>query len=70
MESKSFYMVFVEGERTPAVRYSVPMFAEREAKRLSKLTGKKAFVLCSLKSFEIKEFEVVDCRPKIDDLPF
>lgn len=70
MEGQSFFMVFVEGERTPAVRYSVPILAENEAKRLSKLTGKKAFVLCSLKSFEIKDFEIKDCRPKIDDLPF
>lgn len=70
MENQSFYMVFVEGERTPTVRYSVPILAENEAKRLSKLTGKKAYVLCSIKSFEINEFTVKDCRPKVDDLPF
>lgn len=68
--NQHFFMVFVEGERTPAVRYSIPVLAENEAKRLSKLTGKKALVLCSLKSFEIKEFEITDCRPPIDDLPF
>jgi hypothetical protein len=70
MEVQSFYMVFVEGERTPAVRYSVPILADNEAKRLSKITGKKAYVLCSVKSFELQEFKVEDCRPKTDDLPF
>ena len=63
-------MVFLEGERTPTVRYSVIELAETEAKRLAKTYNKKAYVLCSLKSFEVSEFTIKDCRPDTDDLPF
>lgn len=63
-------MVFLEGERTPTVRYSVIELAETEAKRLAKTYNKKAYVLCSLKSFEVNEFTIKDCRPDTDDLPF
>lgn len=67
----SFFMVFVEGQRSPAVTYTEIENAEREAKRLTELTGKKAFVLCSIKSFEMAErYKVNDCRPEGDDLPF
>lgn len=66
--NSTFYMVFVDGERTPAVCYRDPANAEQEAKRLAKLTGKKSFVLCSLKSFEVIEFKETDLRPS--DLPF
>lgn len=70
MTNQHFFMVFLEGERTPTVRYSDISLAENEAKRLAKVYSKKAYVLCSLKSFEINEFTVKDCRPDIDDLPF
>jgi hypothetical protein len=70
MENQCFYMVYLEGERNPTFRHSTLISAEEEAKRLSKEHGKKAFVLCSLKSFEIVEFKVTDCRPPADDLPF
>ena len=63
-------MVFLEGERTPTVKYSVIELAENEAKRLAKTYNKKAFILCSLKSFEVNEFTVKDYRPDTDDLPF
>jgi len=65
----SFFMVYVEGNNAPVVRYSVIILAEAEAKRLAKLTGKKAFVLASIKSIEVNEFKIEDCRPN-DDLPF
>ena len=64
-------MVFLEGERTPSYKHSNLPSAEIEAKRLSKEHRKKAFVLCSLKSFEFSEFNVEDCRPEnLEDLPF
>lgn len=64
-------MVYVhQDERTPNYRHATLDGAEKEAKRLSKLLGKKAFVLCSLKSFEIQEFNISDCRPPIDELSF
>jgi len=70
MSKEVFFMVYLENERTPAYKHINMESAEMEAKRLSKVYGKKAFVLCSLKSFEIVEFKIEDCRPKIDDLPF
>jgi len=70
MENQSFFMVFLEGERTPTYKHATLESAEQEAQRLSKQFRKKAYILCSLKSFEISEFIVKDCRPKIDDLPF
>jgi hypothetical protein len=70
MKNQHFFMVYLENESTPTFRHATLDGAETEAKRLSKQYGKKAFVLCSLKSFEIVEFQVKDCRPDIDDLPF
>ena len=68
--NKSFFMVYVDGMATPKIEYSDMVNAESEAKRLAKLTGKAAFVLCSIKSFKIEEFIIEDCRPQGDDLPF
>ena len=70
MKNQHFFMVFLEDERTPTYRHATLDGAEQEAKRLSKQYGKKAFVLCSLKSFEVNEFTIKDCRPDIDELPF
>ena len=69
MTNQNFFMVYLENERTPAYRHATLETAEQEAKRLSKQYGKKAWVLCTLKSFEIVEFKVTDCRP-YSDLPF
>jgi hypothetical protein len=68
--NQHFFMVYLENERTPTFKHKTLNEAEEEAKRLSKLFGKKAFVLCSLKSFEILEFKVTDCRPDDDELLF
>jgi hypothetical protein len=65
-----FFMVYVEGSRTPSYKHYSIESAEQEAKRLAKTLNKKAFVLCSLKSFEIVEFKVEDCRPNDSELPF
>lgn len=69
MTKQIFFMVFLEGERTAAYKHLSLESAEEEAKRLSRVHRKKAFVLCTLKSFEINEFIVEDCRPS-DELPF
>ena len=63
-------MVYLENERTPTYKHSTLESAENEAKRLSKQYGGKTFVLCSLKSFEIVEFKIEDCRPDLGELPF
>lgn len=67
--ANTFYMVFLENERTPSYKHNTLSSAETEAKRLSKTYGKRAYVLCSIKSFEIVEFKEMDLRPD-NDLPF
>jgi len=67
--SNEFYMVFLENGGAPTFKHPKLNLAESEAKRLAKQTGKKAYVLCSLKSFEINEFKTEDLRPT-EDLPF
>lgn len=69
MKNPTFYMVYLEGERSPVFRHATLDGAEQEAKRLAREHGKKAFVLCTLKAFEIQEFKITDYRPE-DDLPF
>ena len=70
MNSKTFYMVYVEGERGPAYKHSSIESAENEAKRLAKKTGKKAYVLVSAKSYELDLFKTEDLIPKEDNIPF
>lgn len=69
MVNQTFFMVYVESSSTPTYKHETLEAAETEAKRLSKMLGKKAWVLCTLKSFQIVEFEVKDCRPELE-LPF
>jgi len=69
MSENSFYMVFLENERTPSYKHSTLDSAETEAKRLSELHKKKAYVLCTIKSYEIIKFKETDLRP-YGDLPF
>ncbi len=73
MAKDSFFMVYLQGERTPAFQHTSLPSAENEAKRLAKEHKKKAYVLCSIKSFEVSEFQVENCIPEtntVDDLPF
>lgn len=71
MEKEPFYMVFVEGERTPTFKHTTLPMAENEAKRLAKLTEKPAYVLASIKSIEIPPAYIVqDIRPTGTELPF
>lgn len=66
-----FFMVYLEGERSPVYKHDSLTSAENEAKRLAELHNRKAYVLCSIKSFEVNKFMVKDCRPDCgDDLPF
>lgn len=69
MKDQPFYMVYLQDEDSPTYKHDSLESAEKEAKRLSKSFRKKAFVLCSLKSFELIEFIINDCRPN-EDLPF
>ena len=46
-----FFMVYVEGEHTPAYKHNNLTSAETEAKRLAESLNKKSYVLCSIKSF-------------------
>jgi len=70
MEGLPFFMVFLEGGSAPTYRHTSLESAEIEAKRLTKIHGKKAFVLCTIKSFVINEFTVQDMRPELGELPF
>lgn len=70
MSNQHFFMVYVQGGNTPSHRHATLQGAEEEAKRLSRTLKKKAFVLCTLKSFELVEFKEEDCRPVETDLPF
>ena len=63
-------MVFLEGERTPTYKHENIESAETEAKRLSSLFKKKAYVLCTIKSVEENHYVIEDCRPDNSDLPF
>lgn len=58
-----FYMVYVQGEHTPTYQHEELTSAENEAQRLTELTGKKAYVLATVKSYLIDKFKVTDCRP-------
>jgi len=60
MKNKPFFMVFLENESTPTYKHDTIESAETEAKRLSKLHKKKAYVLFTLKSFELSEFTIQD----------
>lgn len=70
MDRQTFFMVYLQDGNTPTHRHATLNGAEEEAKRLAEQFGKKAWVLCALKSFEIVKFKETDCRPPIDDLPF
>ena len=59
----TFFMVFLEGERTPTYKHENIEKAEEEAKRLVKTYQKKAYILATISSFELSEFIKRDCRP-------
>lgn len=69
-KEKCFYMVYLDGMNTPACKHPSLESAENEAKRLAEAHNKRAYVLCSIKSFEVNKFTVKDCRPEESELPF
>ena len=70
MENQHFFMVYVEDNESPKYKHATLVGAENEAKRLAELTGKKVFVLTTLKKIYVEKFKIEDARPDIDDLPF
>ena len=70
-KQQPFFMVFVEGERNPTYKHTNLEMADSEAKRLSRLTSKIAYVLTTIKSISVPaEFIIEDLRPDKDYLPF
>lgn len=63
-------MVFLEGGNTPSYRHETLESAEKEAKRLSELHKRKAYVLCTIKSIKYTAYDEVDLRPDNLFLPF
>lgn len=70
MESKGFYMIYLEGGNNPTFKHSTFESADIEAKRLAKKYGRKAYILSTLKSVEIDVFKEIDCRPNDCEMPF
>lgn len=70
MRIQAFYMVYLENERGSTYKHMTFESAQTEAKRLSKEHNRKAYVLATVKSYEIMEFQVEDMMPNIDELPF
>ena len=58
IKNQSFFMVFLAEGNAPAFRHATIDGAESEAKRLAETTGKKAYVLCSIKSIELTKFAI------------
>lgn len=66
-----FYMIFLEGCEHPTYKHPTLESVEKEAKRLATLFGKKAYILCTIKSVEDTSYRVEDCRPSNEPvLPF
>lgn len=70
MKTQTFYMVYLENERGSTYKHPTFQSAEIEAKRLSKEHNRKAYVLTTVKSYEIMEFKVEDMMPELNELPF
>lgn len=52
-DEEMFWMVYVEGERTPAKKHRNPEDAFDEAKRLSSLEGKHVYVLKAVGGYKM-----------------
>lgn len=64
----TFYMIYVEGQKSPTHKHTTYESAVREAKRLAEYTKEKTYILCSIESYELNRFEIKDLRPS--GLPF
>lgn len=67
---KGFFMVYLQGRRTPTYCHESMESAEREAKRLAMEYGNTAYVLATVKSVVHDAWKVSDCYPEGVDLPF
>ena len=64
-----FWMVWVEGERSPTMRHDDEERAVTEAERLArKLKPAAVFVLRAVKRIRVTDIEVVDLQD--DEIPF
>lgn len=70
MNLDHFYMVYLEGERTPAYKHETIDGAVREAKRLAETHEKRAYVLGTIKYIELSKFKEVDVKVTKFELPF
>lgn len=68
--SNIFYMVYLEHGGAPTFKHTILDNAITEAKRLSQQTGRKAYILESIKSVEYTNFIIEDFKQQNDDLPF
>lgn len=69
-----FLMIYVEGGNTPTQKYDLSKpheidMCKAEARRLAKFTGRKAYILNTVRSVEVNEFKEIDLATT-DDLPF
>lgn len=63
-------MVYLEGSRGPTYKHETYQSAATEAKRLAKIFERKAYVLATVKSFELVEFHEEELTPDMNELPF
>ena len=70
----TFFMVYLhDSHGGPSYKHSTKESAIEEAKRLSRLHKKKAYVLVAFKSFELIEFKeetLINSDDSENDLPF
>lgn len=69
MKTKIFFMIYLEDGGAPTYKHESLASAEQEARRLAKKTGRKAYILGTIKSIQLNEFIVVDMKSE-EELPF
>lgn len=62
-------MIYLEDGGAPTYKHESLASAEQEARRLAKKTGRKAYILGTIKSIQLNEFIVVDMKSE-EELPF
>lgn len=69
-DEAGFFMAYVESGKHPPRICKDFMSAEVEAKMMASITGRRAYVLSSMKSYEtrtIKEIKESECSPLVDN---
>lgn len=67
IDAKFWIVWSLEGPTNPKYKHTTQKDAEAEAIRLTKITGKKFFVLATVRSFELNDIIVTDYE---EDVPF